>query len=58
MDELHTEGGPNPALTRNLPGWLLRELGHPAAIYRRCGPKAGIRALRERARQLETETTA
>jgi hypothetical protein len=24
--EDHREGGPNPALTRNLPGWLLREM--------------------------------
>lgn len=23
--ESHTEGGPNPRLTRNLPGWLLRQ---------------------------------
>jgi hypothetical protein len=25
--EAHTAGGPNPRLTQNLPGWLLRELG-------------------------------
>lgn len=25
--DVHTEGGPNPRLTHNLPGWLLRELG-------------------------------
>jgi Trypsin-like peptidase domain len=24
---VHTEGGPNPRLTHNLPGWLLRQLG-------------------------------
>jgi hypothetical protein len=26
LSEPHTDGGPNPALTRNLPGWLLHEL--------------------------------
>ena len=24
--ELHTEGGPNPRLVTNLPGWLLADL--------------------------------
>jgi len=26
-EDSHTEGGPNPRLTHNLPGWLLRSLG-------------------------------
>jgi hypothetical protein len=60
MEELHTEGGPNPALTRNLPGWLLREFAQPAVVCRLCGLEGGhsapgecIQALRARADELE-----
>jgi hypothetical protein len=30
--DVQTEGGPNPRLTHNLPGWLLRELGNLQAF--------------------------
>jgi hypothetical protein len=61
----HREGGPNPALTRNLQGWLLRELKHPAIVCPQCGldDSHGSRAecvqeLRGRAAMLEGKAKA
>lgn len=64
-EDLDTEGGPNPALTRDLPGWLLYELQQPAVMCRYCGlkgwhakPGECIRELRARADALEKQEKA
>jgi hypothetical protein len=39
-----TEGGPNPSLSRNLPGWLLHDVGLVKPVVRSVRHKAALDA--------------